>query len=350
MALGLLDWFLYRAVSKVDEAILSLQEQQKKAFLEPLSWGFAPHQAIVLTAEAVLLLFNIDPTAGCKGNSADKVWQSYWALWIVKDIDSHRDGWEWMALNEPTGLFTKPYALSSSHLDRVYNLLHEIEELAPDHHHCWHRLPAYACLRHWVAACADYVHMTQHCLPGFAGYEDMHKRITQPKRTPKANVWFRFVTSEGSVEYFYNRLDQKITIERPEDFDGGQVTSVPLVIQELVREALESDVAVRLELERRSKQRVHAQLFAEDEWLECVDPRSLRTFYYSLKHYRVADAPPENGVFVSHMDSAAYAAVLKLQAAYRRRRLARKTTTRRTKRNSLPVFSSFAGKTNLHFY
>lgn len=334
----------------MDEAILGLQEQPKKAFLEPLSWGFAPHEAIILTAEAVLLLFNIDPTTGSSENSADKIWQSYWALWIVKNIDAHRDGWEWMALNEPTGLFTKPYALSTSHLDRVYRLLAAIKDLAPENHRCWHRLPAYAWLRSWVVACAEYVHMMQHCLPGFPGYEDVRKRVTPPKRTPKANVWFRFVTAEGGVEYYYNRLDQSLTLERPDDFDGGLVTSVPVVVQDLVREALAADVAVRLELERRSKQQVHAQLFAEDEWIECVDPRSLRTFYYSMKHYRVADAPPENGVFISHTDSAAYAAVLKLQAVYRRRRLARKTVARRAKRNSLPVFSSVAGKRSANFY
>lgn len=343
-------------VAKVDDAILALQEQPKKAFLAPLSWDFLPHHAVLQTAKAVLLLFNIDTAtrgqhaaAATDSRDTDTTWQSYWALWLVKNIDAHRDGWEWMSVNEPTGLFTKPYQLSTAHLDRVFNLLQDIESSASPDHHCWQTLPAYACLRDWVAACTDYLHMTLHCLAGFPAHSEMQKLVAPPKRTPKANVWFRFETDDG-VEYYYNRLDRMLVLSRPEDFDGGQVTAVPLVIQELVQDTLQSDVATRLELERRGKQRVHAQLFAEDEWIECRDPRTFDTFYYSLKHYKVAHEPPTSGVFVSCVDSPAYAAVLKLQAAYRRRRLERRTTRRRTKRNSLPVFSSFANKKSSQFY
>lgn len=192
--------------------------------------------------------------------------------------------------------------------------------------------------------------MVHHCLPGFPAYEEVQRRTTPPKRTPKANVWFRFETAEGNVEYYYNRLNQQIVLQRPEDFDGGQVATVPVVIQQLVSEALEADVAIRLELEYRSKQRVHAKLLAEDEWIECTDPRSHKVFYYSMQHYLVSESAPANGAFVSSKESPAYAAVLRLQAAYRRRRLQVKTVKRRAKRSSLPAFSAFSGSKNPHFY
>ncbi|KAJ8550259.1 hypothetical protein ON010_g10809 [Phytophthora cinnamomi] len=48
-------------------------------------------------------------------------------------------------------------------------------------------------------------------------------------------------------------------------------------------------------------------------------------YYYSIRHYKVSATPPEHGAFETYRESVAYAAVLRLQAAYRRRRLVHKT-------------------------
>ncbi|KAF1324063.1 hypothetical protein FI667_g10090, partial [Globisporangium splendens] len=329
-------------VAKVDECIIALQEKTKKDFVDPLSWDLLPHPAILATVEAVLLLFNIPMPSNNRSNStAATIWCNVWGLWIVKNIDAHTSGWEWVATNEPTGLFTKPYALSPDHLDRIQQLL-EQAFATPDSHRCWtNRMHAYACLRDWAATCAKYVHMMHHCLPAFPAYTDIQKLVAPPRRTPQANVWFRVETPEG-IEYFYNRLMQSITLTRPGGFDGANVTSISGVIQELIQDALLNDVAARLELEKRSRQCVRDKLLAEDEWIECFDMQRCENFYYSLKHYRIMYTPPAIGAFVSHTESAAYAAVLRLQAAYRRRRLELKLQTKRTKRASLPVFSAFA--------
>lgn len=332
-------------VAEVDERIIALQAMRKTDFLDPLSWDLAPHPAVLATVEAVLLLFDRVPTTS---TSPNVLWSDVWGVWIVKNIDAHSGGWEWVATNEPTGLFTKPYALSPDHLERVEQLL-ERTQTAPASHRCWTRMRAYASLRDWAAACAKYVHMTHHCLPSFPAYADVQKLIAPPPRTPQANVWFRLESAEG-VAYYYNRLLQTVTLERPVDFDGAHVTAIPIVVQELIQDTLQRDVATRLELERRSRQRAREQLLAEDEWIECVDANSQRPFYYSLKHYRVMWTPPAHGAFIPYSESVAFAAVLRLQAAYRRRRLALCAQAKRTKRSSLPVFSAFSTAKQREFF
>lgn len=283
----------------------------------------------------MLLLFDV-PVA----SNALATWRTAWALWIVKNIDAHTGGWEWIATNEPAGLFTKPYALAPTHLERVQELLDETYR-TPETHRCWHRMQAYARLRDWAAACARYVHMTHHCLASFPAHAEIQKLVTPPQRTPQANVWFQLESADG-VAYFYNRLLQSVTLTQPPDFDGAHVTSIPGVIRELIDDALARDVPTRLELEKRSRQRARAELLAEDEWIECLDVHTQRPFYYSLKHYRVAWTAPESGAFIPCAESPAYAAVLRLQAAYRRRRLEHKLQAKRTKRASLPVFAMFS--------
>ncbi|EEY53443.1 uncharacterized protein PITG_07097 [Phytophthora infestans T30-4] len=314
-------------VSRVDECIIALQGQPKKHFLDPLSWDMSPHRAIVSVVEAVLLLFDVPLPSQL---SDEDMWRACWGLWIVKNIEAHSSGWEWMTHNEPIGLFTKPYALSVSNLDR---------------HRCWHHLPAYARLRDWAGACAAYLHMLDHCLPEFHGYEAVRKLVTPPKRTPKENVWFR-CESEDGVAYFYNRLYQSITFDRPQDFDGAHVAQkkIPSVIRELIAETLQADVSTRLELERRGKLKIHAQLLDQDQWVECLDTRTQTRYYYSIRHYKTSATPPEHGVFESYRESFAYASVLRLQAAYRRRRLEHKTQVRKAKRGTLPSFATFANK------
>ncbi|RLN71552.1 hypothetical protein BBJ28_00013234 [Nothophytophthora sp. Chile5] len=327
------------AVSRVDDCIIALQEQPKKQFLDPLSWDLLPHKAVLAVVEAVLLLFEVQLPPPIDDEA---MWEACWGLWIVKNIDAHSGGWEWMAQNEPTGLFTKPYALSAGHLDRVFELLGRATNLAPPGvHRCWHHLPAYACLRDWIGACATYLHMVEHCLPEFDGFAAVQQLVTPPQRTPKTNTWFRCETEDG-IEYFYNRLYQSLTLERPDDFDGAS-SSIPSVVQELIDAALQTDAAIRIELERRGKQRVVAQLLDQDEWVECLDLHTQTKYYYSMKHYQVAAEPPEHGAFVSYRESVAFAAVLRLQAAYRRRRLMQKTQVRKAKRSALPTFASFAG-------
>ncbi|KAF1774459.1 hypothetical protein GQ600_5167 [Phytophthora cactorum] len=169
----------------------SKSEQPKKHFLDPLSWDMPPHKAVVSVVEAVLLLFDVPLPSKL---SDEDTWRACWGLWIVKNIEAHSSGWEWLAHNEPIGLFTKPYALSVSNLDRVY----------------------------WAGACAAYLHMVEHCLPEFDGYEAVQTLVTPPKRTPKENAWFR-CESEDGVAYFYNRLYQSITLDRPQDFDGAHI-------------------------------------------------------------------------------------------------------------------------------
>lgn len=332
--------FCCRAVvAKVDECIIALQEKKNREFLDPLSWDLLPHPAIIATVEAVLLLFNIPVPAPSAKEDLEAKWRNVWGLWIVKNIDAHAGGWEWVATNEPMGLFTKPYCLSPDHLDRIEQLL-ETAFSTPASHCCWQRMQAYASLRDWTAACVKYVHMMHHCLPTFPAYTDIQKLVTPPQRTPQANVWFRLESPEG-VEYFYNRLLLSVTLEKPSDFDGANVTSIPGVIQELIQDALQNDVVMRLELEKRSRQRAREKLLAEDEWIECLDYTTQTHFYYSLTHYRIMWTPPANGAFISSAESVAFAAVLRLQAAYRKRRLERKLHVKRTKRSSLPVFSAF---------
>ncbi|OWZ08288.1 hypothetical protein PHMEG_00019198 [Phytophthora megakarya] len=329
-------------VSHVDDCIIALQELPKKQFLDPLSWDMPPHKAVVSVVEAVLLLFDVPLEV--KVDDED-MWRGYWGLWIVKNIESHSRGWEWMSHNEPIGLFTKPYALSAENLDRVSELIQKSAQLARDDHRCWQYLPAYKCLRDWAGACVTYLHMIEHCLPEFDGYEAVQKLVTPPKRTPKENVWFRCETEDG-IDYFYNRLYQSITLDRPEDFDGAHILpkNIPSIIRELIAETLEADVVIRLELERRGKQKIHAKLLEQDEWIECFDTRTQTKYYYSIRHYKMSPNPPEHGVFESYRESFAYASVLRLQAAYRRRRLEQKTRVRKAKRGVLPSFSSFANK------
>ncbi|KAE9031830.1 hypothetical protein PR002_g9496 [Phytophthora rubi] len=340
------DWGLVDAsniVSRVDDCIIALQEQPKKQFLDPLSWDMSPHKAVVAVVEAVLLLFDVP--LPLKIDDED-MWRACWGLWIVKNIDAHSSGWEWMSHNEPIGLFTKPYALSVTNLDRVYELLGSATTLAPPgEHRCWHHLPAYACLRDWAGACAAYLHMVEHCLPEFDGYEAVQRLVTPPKRTPKDNVWFRCETEDG-IDYFYNRLYQSITLDRPEDFDGAHIApkNIPSVVKELIAEILHADVSTRIELERRGKQKIHAHLLNQDEWVECLDTHTQSKYYYSVRHYKVSPNPPEHGVFETYRESVAYAAVLRLQAAYRRRRVEHKTQVRKAKRGTLPSFSAFTSK------
>ncbi|KAG7387099.1 hypothetical protein PHYPSEUDO_014753 [Phytophthora pseudosyringae] len=329
-------------VSRVDDCIIALQEQPKKQFLDPLSWDLPPHNAVVSVVEAVLLLFNV-PLPSKIDDEA--MWRACWGLWIVKNIDAHSSGWQWMSHNEPIGLFTKPYALSVANLDRVCELLGRATLLARPDHRCWHHLPAYACLRDWAGACAAYLHMLEHCLPEFDGYDAVQKLVTPPKRTPKENVWFRCETEDG-IDYYYNRLFQTITLDRPEDFDGAHIVpkNIPSILRELIAETLQADVPTRLELERRGKQKIHAHLLDQDEWVECFDTRQQTKYYYSVRHYKMSPTPPEHGVFESYRESFAYAAVLRLQAAYRRRRLDQKTQVRKAKRGALPSFAAFASK------
>ncbi|DAZ94383.1 TPA: hypothetical protein N0F65_001117 [Lagenidium giganteum] len=325
---------LANTVSRVDECTIALQECTKKEFLDPLSFDLAPHSAVLATVRAVLLLFHVQVPRALDGEA---LWKNCWGLWIIKNIDTHRSGWEWAATNEPTGLFTKPYALSATSLREV-NALLKSTTMLPDSHRCWQRLRAYLCLRNWAMASAAYVHMRTHCLPEFPGFEDMKKLVTPPARTPQANVWFRIETPEG-VEYFYNRLAQSVQLARPDDFDGQYVTTIPLVVRELIADALANDPVTRLELEKCCSERRCQALFAEDEWVECLDVRTQETFYYSFKHFKLQWEPPESGFYISYTKSIAYAAVLRLQAAYRRRRLQQRLLMKKTKRASLPVFS-----------
>lgn len=343
----------------MDEATIALQEKTKRDFLDPLSWDLLPAPAILATIRAVLLLFNVPLSAARPSHhhrqsdqlndqflDDEETWRARWGLWIVKNIDSHTRGWEWSATNEPVGLFTKPYALCPDHLQRVQSFL-EIAIATPDAQRCWQSMPAYRCLKNWAVACYEYVHMRHHCLPGFPAFTEIQKVVAPPQRSSPANVWFRCEMAEG-IAYFYNRLEQTIRLDQPPDFDGAHVKQIPLPIQELIQEALANDPASRLELERRSRQRALAQLLAEDEWIECVDFHTQKLFYYSLKHYRVAETAPPNGAYISHTESVAYKAVLQLQASYRNRRLQKKLLVRKAKRSSLPAFAAMTNKSTFY--
>jgi hypothetical protein len=321
----------------VDECAISLQEKTKRELLDPLNWDLIPHAAVVATTKAVLLLFNMPFPSDL---SDDDFWHTHWALWIVKNIDAHTAGWEWVAANEPTGLFTKPYVLSVRFLPQVKHLL-ETTRATPDSHRCWHRMTAYKCLRDWAATCVEYVHLRAHYLPCLPAFRDVDALLLPPRRTPQANVWFRLETAEG-ITYYYNRVLQEIVLTKPEDFDGFNVTAIPEVVSELINDALINDPATRLELERRGHEKIRDTLLAEDEWVQCINARTQQPYYYSFRHHRVSDVPPASGVFLRASESVAFKAVVRLQTAYRRRRLQLKLQIKRTKRASLPVFSSLA--------
>lgn len=320
--------------ARVDDCAIALVEKTKREFLDSLDWDLLPHRVIVATVKAVLLLFDMH----CPPQYSDEeVWKNYWGLWIIKNVDTHTGSWEWFATNEPVGLFTQPYALSSSFLPQVKRLLDASHEL-PESHRAWQCMSAYLCLREWAEASYAYVHMKTHCIQGFPGHEDVQNVTCPPRRTPQANVWFHLMTPEG-VEYYYNRILQEIVLEKPADFDGGGATAIPNVVLQLVEDALRSDHATRLEIERRSHQRVRDKLLAEDEWVECVDVRTQQVYYYSFKYYKLSEVPPPSGVFFKQKDSVGYRAVLRLQTAYRKRRLEQKLQVKRLTRASLPTFA-----------
>lgn len=324
-------------VSRVEDTAIALQAFPNRSFLDPLNWDLRVHQHVIATCRAVLLLFGLSIPPHI---SDEEVWSTHWSIWIVKNIEAHSSGWEWIATNEPTGLFTQPYLLHGQFLTQVQHLLHSIPV---DHtNRCWSRMEAYACLRDWVEAAVGYVHLKRYYLPGFEGYDDICKLMTPPVRTPAANIWFRVVSNHG-VEYFYNRLNQQVVLETPVDFDGYNVTTTPLAVQELIKECLSRDHATRLELERREHKHIHDKLIAEDEWIECINSRTNERYYYSFKHFRVSENPPSSGVAIPSNESIAFQAVLKLQSAYRRRRLKKNLQVKHAKRASLPTFSSLTG-------
>jgi hypothetical protein len=318
-------------VSKTDEKIIQLQEMKKKNFIDPLSWDFLPHHVVLVTCKAVLLLFNITIPSTF---TDEQVWQQVWALWIVKNIDAHESGWEWMSTNEPTGLFTKPYNLSSNHLEQVYLFLEEAKIL-PDEHPAWRRMKVYLYLRDWAISCYEYVHMQHHLLQGFPSYKEVKKLIKPPRKTLKDPTYIAIETPEGVI-YYYHRVTQTVSLEKPDQFDGGKsqrIEQISLLLQQLINDALINDPSTRFALERQCKERQREKLLAMEEWVECIDEKRQMTFYYSFKLNKITYTPPE--AYRSYKESIGYLAVVRMQVAYRKRLLKRRLEKRKLIRSSL---------------
>ncbi|KAF0682529.1 Aste57867_25327 [Aphanomyces stellatus] len=319
-------------VSAFDDSTVALQEMGKSDFLEPLGWDFLPSPQVLVTVRCVLWLFNID--AGKAPPAA--LWSGLWAAWIVKNIDTHVGGWEWMTCNEPTGLFTKPYELSIAHLDAAQALLPSTY-VVPDSDATWQRMPAYLLLRYWVTAACDYLHMVTHCLPTFPMHTYIAVMTKPPTRTPKENVWFTALTEEG-VPYYYHRHLKTIVLERPEDFDGDKVV-VPRTIESQMLELLMEDPVLRADVEVRRVQ-LDMDKDKDNEWVECMDATSGERFYYSFQRVKVAFTRPQSKNIISAENSVAFQCVLRIQAAYRMRQAKMFVREKRQKTRKLPRFTS----------
>ncbi|OQR96512.1 hypothetical protein ACHHYP_15481 [Achlya hypogyna] len=317
-------------VSAYDESVIALQEMGKGDFLDPLGWDLVPSEAVVTTVRCVLWLFNLDAT---KASSA-VLWSGLWAAWIVKNIDAHLGGWEWVASNEPTGLFTKPYDLSPARLEDILLALPTTYR-TPVTDASWQRMPAYACLRDWVACAAAYLHMKSYVLPPIAEY--VAAVLEPPPRTPKENVWFKATTDEG-VPYYYNRNTQAVVLDEPAAFDGARI-AVPRFMELQMLELLLSDAKLREEVEVRR----HAIEMARDKdnaWVECVDATTKARYYYSFQRLKLTYSRPNSRNIVKAESSPAYRSVVRIQAAYRRREAQQLVGEKRVKARHMPRFQS----------
>ncbi|KAH9084421.1 hypothetical protein LEN26_020813 [Aphanomyces euteiches] len=319
-------------VSAYDECTIALQEKGKADFLEPLGWDFLPTNEVLATVRCVLWMFGLDSARA----TPTALWTKVWATWIVMNIDTHVSGWEWAASNEPVGLFTKPYDLSVTYLDNVMALLPSTYGV-DDSDHTWQRMPAYLCLRNWVAATSAYLHMVTHCIPSFPIHGYMAMMTQPPKRTPKENLWYKGITDEG-VPYYYHRHLKTIVLDKPEDFDGENVV-VPRTIEAQMIEHLVADPILRAEVEIRRVQ-IEVEKDKDYEWVECHDATTGERFYYSFQRYKLAFTRPASKNIIPAEKSAAYRCVLRLQAAYRMSLAKRVVHQKRQKTRKLPRFSS----------
>ncbi|ETW00673.1 hypothetical protein, variant [Aphanomyces invadans] len=320
-------------VSALDECTITLQELGKSDFLEPLGWDFLPSPAVLATVQCVLLLFNLDA-----GNAPPSVvWSGVWAAWIVKNIDTHIGGWEWLASNEPVGLFTKPYELCTAHLRTIQTLHLPSTYAVPDDDPSWQRMPAYLCLRNWVAAAVAYLNMKTHCISSFPLHGYVTTVTAPPKRTPKENVWFSTLTDEH-VPIYYNRHLKTLALDKPLDFDGANIV-VPRTIEALMMEMLMGDPILRADVEARRVQ-MDIDLDKDNEWIECVDATTSSRFYYSFQRFKLAYMRPASKNIVAADKSVAFRCVLRIQSAYRRRQAMQFVNQKRQKTRKLPRFTS----------
>ncbi|RHZ28180.1 hypothetical protein DYB37_007348 [Aphanomyces astaci] len=320
-------------VSALDECTIALQELGKADFVQPLDWDFLPSSAVLATVRCVLLLFNLD--AG-KASPA-VVWSGLWAAWIVKNIDTHVGGWEWLASNEPVGLFTKPYELCTVHLRAVQTIHRPAMYAVADDDPSWQRMPAYLCLRNWVVAAVAYLDMKIHCIPPFPLHGYVTSVTAPPKRTPKENVWFTALTDDH-VPLYFNRHLKTLTLDRPVEFDGANVV-VPRTIEACMMEMLMGDPVLRADVEARRAQ-MDIDQDKDNEWVECVDATTGTRFYYSFQRVKLAYTRPASKNIVIADKSVAYRCVLRIQAAYRRRQAMQFVNQKRQKTRKLPRFTS----------
>ncbi|RHY66112.1 hypothetical protein DYB30_002591 [Aphanomyces astaci] len=321
------------AVSALDECTIALQELGKADFVQPLDWDFLPSSAVLATVRCVLLLFNLD--AG-KASPA-VVWSGLWAAWIVKNIDTHVGGWEWLPPQEPVGLFTKPYELCTVHLRAVQTIHRPAMYAVADDDPSWQRMPAYLCLRNWVVAAVAYLDMKIHCIPPFPLHGYVTSVTAPPKRTPKENVWFTALTDDH-VPLYFNRHLKTLTLDRPVEFDGANVV-VPRTIEACMMEMLMGDPVLRADVEARRAQ-MDIDQDKDNEWVECVDATTGTRFYYSFQRVKLAYTRPASKNIVIADKSVAYRCVLRIQAAYRRRQAMQFVNQKRQKTRKLPRFTS----------
>ncbi|OQR95548.1 hypothetical protein THRCLA_07776 [Thraustotheca clavata] len=315
-------------VSAFDDSAMVLQEMGKQDFLECIGYDFLPSNGVLMTVRCVLWLFNIDTSK----TSDSIVWSGIWAAWIVKNIDAHVLGWEWMTCNEPLGLFTKPYDLSSKYLDEIEIILPEIAATAQQ---TWQ--PAYALLRNWVCCAFDYLHMATNVLPINPLAKYIATLLEPSKRTPKENIWF-VAHTEDDVPFYYNRHSQECVLDEPEDFDGARVL-VPRFMELQMLDVLMGDANLRAEVEVRR----HLLEMARDKdnaWVECYDYITKARYYYSLQRLKLSYSRPNSRNIIKAETSPAYRSVIRIQSAYRRRQAQELVNEKRAKCKQMPRFQT----------
>lgn len=314
--------------AKVDEATIQVQTMSHQDILQPLNQAVLPPFTVIHVVTIILLLFKmkVPPEA-----TPDRIWRSLWTTWMVKNIDLHIKGWEWMSSGEPEGLFTRPYALDRSSLDRIGKLLDQIHRFDADSdlHQTW---PAYFALKQWVFAVYPYLHMMEHCLDSFPAFIYVQEATQEPPKRKKQNIWFETSTLDGLL-YYYNRETKEIVLDKPIDYDGKEAI-VTRAIEGLIYDALMSNATVRAEMEKRREKKTND----ETEWVQGYDDMTQRHYYYNFETFTLSFTPPK--AFLYANKSVAWQSVILIQAAYRRKQARKLMQKRRELQKALPSFGS----------
>lgn len=161
-----------QTISRMDDKICQLQLCGAEDFLVPIELsGKLPPLFILQTVHVVLLCFGIpvDP-----GLTLDNVWTNVWTIWMVKNVDLHLKGWEWLSTGKRVGLFTHPQSFDPK---TIYPVVHRVMEqydfLSNTESRCQYlsyHFPAYVALHHWCRSVYAFLNLQFHYLPSFPMY------------------------------------------------------------------------------------------------------------------------------------------------------------------------------------